>query len=309
MSTKTTIKRIALVAVAALGFGTFTAIAPASATPSTVTSIVVGTVPTGRVDVTSAIPFTIYISGLTLNDTININAEITSAPLSGGAANAASALGSSYTSAGSDDNDSGGLFQLSKSSSSYTAMDGTNTQSDGRIAASRGSIVDTYQGATELSVASSVYDYEITAADVARGSVVGFVRINPDVTGTYTGLISASNFPGNGTYGDIRSAALNELYHPGDKSASFTFSTTGAPTALELATVAGGTIHAGSTYGTIVSVKLTGGTLGALDSIDLTASGTGLISTDVTSPSSGDYAATKSLTSTNFAGGQTAKFC
>jgi len=65
MSTKTTFKRVALVVVAALGFGTFTAIAPANATPATVTSIVVGTVPTGRVGVTSAIPFKIYISNIT----------------------------------------------------------------------------------------------------------------------------------------------------------------------------------------------------------------------------------------------------
>ena len=257
MSTKTTIKRVALVAVAALGFGTFTAIAPASAAPSTVTSIVVGTVPTGRVDVTSAIPFTIYISGLTLNDTININAEITSAPLSGGAANAASAMGISYNSVNDTANDSGGLFQLSSSSSSLAAFTGTPTYSDGRIAASRASIADANGNATtELSVAASVFGYVINSTDVARGSVTGYVRITPDVTGTYTGLISATNYPGNGTYGDLRSAAKNEMYTAGDKSASFTFSTTGAPTAVALATVAGGTIHAGSTYGTIVSVKI-----------------------------------------------------
>jgi len=79
MSTKTTLKRIALVAVSALGFGLMTAVAPANATPATVTSIVVGTVPQGRVGVTSAIPFKIYISGMTAGDTLNINAEITSA--------------------------------------------------------------------------------------------------------------------------------------------------------------------------------------------------------------------------------------
>ena len=50
MSTKTTFKRIALVTVAALGFGVLTSVAPASATgpQEIVSSIAVGTVPTFR---------------------------------------------------------------------------------------------------------------------------------------------------------------------------------------------------------------------------------------------------------------------
>ena len=68
MSTKTTLKRLALVAVSALGFGLFTAIVPANAAPAQVTSIVVGDVPQGRVGVTSAIPFKIYFTSMTAND-------------------------------------------------------------------------------------------------------------------------------------------------------------------------------------------------------------------------------------------------
>ena len=69
--------------------------APASAAandPANLTSIVMGIVPTGRVGVTSSIPFKIYISNITAGETLNINAEIISEPLSGGAANVASAL-------------------------------------------------------------------------------------------------------------------------------------------------------------------------------------------------------------------------
>ena len=74
MSTKTTFKRVALVAVASMGFGVLTAVAPATAAPQTATSIVVGTVPAGRVGVTSFVPFKIYTAGLTASDTLNINA-------------------------------------------------------------------------------------------------------------------------------------------------------------------------------------------------------------------------------------------
>ncbi len=307
MSTKTTFKRIALVAVAALGLGTFTAIAPANAAPATVTSIVVGTVPQGRVGVTSAIPFKIYISGMTAGDTLNINAEITSAPLSGGAANAASALGDAYVSGDKDDNANGAIFGVSSASTALTAFN-AETLLHGRVDGSRNGLDSdgTADAGTDKSAGSSAPATAITDAQVAAGYIQGYVRINPDVTGTYTGLISTTYYPGGTTYGSGRTATANQVYAAGDKSASFTFTTTGAPTAVALSTVAGGTIHGGSTYGTLVAVTLTGGTLGALDSIDLTASGTGLISLDVTSPSSGDYAASKSLTSASFAGGQTA---
>jgi hypothetical protein len=304
MSTKTTIKRIALVAVAALGFGTFTAIAPASAAPATVTSIVVGTVPQGRVGVTSAIPFKIYISGIAAGETLTINAEITSAPLSGGAANVASGLGSSWPSAAEDLNNDGSEFAVSSSSTSVAAFN-AETLTHGRVDAdvARGS-VDVTADAGDGAYASNSPGTAVTDAQVAAGYIQGYVRINPDVTGTYTGIISTTLYTAG--FGNSRTTAQNSLYNAGDKSASFTFSTTGAPTAVALATVAGGTIHGGSTNGSLVSVTLTGGTLGALDSIDLTASGTGLISKDVTSPASGDFAASKSLTMTDFAGGQTA---
>jgi len=44
MSTKTTFKRVALVAVASLGFGVLTSVAPASAASGKATAITVGTI-------------------------------------------------------------------------------------------------------------------------------------------------------------------------------------------------------------------------------------------------------------------------
>ena len=59
MSTKTTFKRIALVTVAALGFGVLSSVAPATAAPITPTAVTVGTVPTAAVGVAHTIPITI----------------------------------------------------------------------------------------------------------------------------------------------------------------------------------------------------------------------------------------------------------
>lgn len=300
MSTKTTFKRVALVVVAALGFGVLTSVAPASAAPETATSVVIGTVPTGRVGVTSYVPFKIYTASLVESDTLNISAEVTSAPLSGGAANAASNLGSSYGTAAANDTDISGadttvelmsLTDLSSAASRFASV----TTENGRTAATRsGGVVNGAGGG----VASHVPSYVISAADVAAGYISGYVAIKPDVAGTYTVMVSATNF--GASYGLTRSATVNELYIAGDISASFSFSTAGAPTSVTLTQVAGGSIHAGSTYGVPVAVTLNG-TLGSLDSVDLTTSGSGSISLDGSS-----YATTKSLTSTQFGGGATA---
>ena len=48
MSTKTTIKRVALVTVAALGFGVLTSVAPANAAAVDPASLTIGTIPTAH---------------------------------------------------------------------------------------------------------------------------------------------------------------------------------------------------------------------------------------------------------------------
>ena len=82
MSTKTTFKRVALVAVAALGFGVLTSIAPASALGAiTPTAVTVGTVPTAQVGVANVTPITVT-APLTAggSDTFSVNVRVTSAP-------------------------------------------------------------------------------------------------------------------------------------------------------------------------------------------------------------------------------------
>ena len=81
MSTKTTLKRIALVAVSALGFGVLTSVAPASATV-TPTAITVGTIPGGaQVGTAHTTPVSISAPFTTGgSDTFSISVKVTSSP-------------------------------------------------------------------------------------------------------------------------------------------------------------------------------------------------------------------------------------
>jgi len=76
MSTKTTLKRIALVAVSALGFGLMTAVAPAGAA---VTALTAGTSSPARVGVASTTKITPTLA-TTLSSTFVASAKVTSAP-------------------------------------------------------------------------------------------------------------------------------------------------------------------------------------------------------------------------------------
>jgi len=92
MSTKTTIKRVALVTVAALGFGVLTGVASANA--ATISSMTVGTIPSARVGESVTIPITINLSaaGATTETTV-VAAKISSAPSTAGGQTATSTLG------------------------------------------------------------------------------------------------------------------------------------------------------------------------------------------------------------------------
>ena len=81
MSTKTTIKRVALVAVAALGLGVISSVAPATAverTPSNITVTSGGALRsgvTGSLNVAFTLP-----AGYAVGDSIIVGARVTSAP-------------------------------------------------------------------------------------------------------------------------------------------------------------------------------------------------------------------------------------
>ena len=286
MSTKTTFKRIALVAVAALGFGMLSVV-PSQATAVTAASIVVGEIPASRVGTTSYVPVKVYLTSATVaSDTITINAEITSAPIMGGTANAASILGVK----GTDDsaNDAGALLALSETAGAIS--NASTTEVHGRMDATRATGANV--GATATGVAAShAPDYAVTAANISAGYFTYYVAITPDVVGSYTVLVSTNT-------------TSQTEYIAGDASASFTITTGGAPTGVVLTTLGGGTINTAATVGNAIAVSLVGGSLSGLESITLTASGSGVISKASGVVSAGSYAATKSLTSTDFVNGR-----
>jgi len=86
MSTKTTLKRIALVAVSALGFGLIGNVVPAQAATASfnTSSLVVGTIPTAQVGVVHKTPITLNAAADTLaltgSDTVQVSVRVTSAP-------------------------------------------------------------------------------------------------------------------------------------------------------------------------------------------------------------------------------------
>jgi hypothetical protein len=294
MSTKTTFKRIALVVVAALGFGVLTSVAPASAVNgATAASIVVGDIPAVRVGATAYVPVKLYLSSSAVAaDTMTIVAKLTSAPIMGGVANATSGLNAGGT-AGSNDADE--QFGIVASAAGTEYSTGTNT--DGRTtttaATTAGNTIIAASGAGP--VASVVDNYVLTAADIAAGYHTTYVKIVPDVAGSYTVLVSTN-------------ASSNIYYSAGDKSATFTISTGSAPTGVTLTTLGGGTITGGSPTGNAILVSLVGGSLAGDEEITLTPSGTGKLSKGASAvartPDSFAAAATAiSLTSADFVSG------
>jgi trimeric autotransporter adhesin len=280
MSTKTTFKRIALVAVAALGLGVLTSVAPASAVNGqTATSISVGTIPASRVGQTVVVPVTIYLPATAVaNDTITISAQLTSAPLSGGVANAASAGRPAATTA----NDTGAIIDV-VTTAGAALTGGTNI--NGRTNAA-GTLIAAQDG-TYNQFAGSVQDeWVITAAAVELGYARVGIALTPDVAGSYTVMVATNATGANG-------------FVAGSPTANFTVTPGSTPTTVTITNVRGSSILAGSPNGALVKLTLDGA-LGALENITLTTSGNGAISQDVSSPS---FATTQVLDSADFASG------
>ena len=158
MSTKTTFKRIALVAVASLGFGVLTSVAPANAA-ITATGISAGTSGPARVGVTSYTTITINHAAMTASatDTFIAAAKITSVP-------ATSTLRTDTNTA---------TKGVTIAAGSLTSTAGTNTYVAGGVSATITRTASATVGAT----VSSTFK----------------VGLTPDVAGTYTVLVSVGN--------------------------------------------------------------------------------------------------------------------
>jgi hypothetical protein len=178
MSTKTTFKRIALVAVASLGFGVLTSVAPAAAANESAN--------VDSISVSAGVP--------RLGETVSITSVLTD-NAAGFASSDTVVLGARFITDGG---------KPATSSASLTA--GTVTTTQAQNVRLSGSVNGT--GYTTVTAYNSVY-------------------FTPDVAGTYKVMV----------YVD---ADGSSSYTPGEKSATVTMTTAGAPTSVVLTKVSAG---------------------------------------------------------------------
>jgi len=254
MSTKTTFKRVALVTVAALGFGVLTGVASANA--ATVSSITVGTIPTARVGESVTIPITINLSGAgTANDTTVVAAKVASGPSLAGGQTATSAIVSGSTNVASNPL----LYIGGNPAGNVPIIANGATKSSLNAVADRAYVGTFVSGTTTAGdiatsgtgVAAAAY----TATHTTASSVTVYMTVRPDVAGTYSVLVSATNGNGgqtNPSYSYEAGVGLSTLV---------TFTTGGAPSTVTLTNVSG-TTNAAGTYGALVRVNLNGALTG-----------------------------------------------
>jgi trimeric autotransporter adhesin len=225
MSTKTTFKRVALVAVAALGFGVLTSVAPASAAERTPTSITLGTGSPARAgQVTSVSVGASFAAALADNDTMTVAAKVLSAP-TGSLTKTATAGVLANTVTGNSPSQTGVLMFTGTASGTTDAV--SNTIQTAAVA-----------GISSVAV-SAVATRNSTSTTSTTWSGLS-LNFTPDVAGTYTILVSAGN----------------TTFTAGNASAVWTITTGGTPTKITV-TQLGGQVVTGGTNGVALAVDLT----------------------------------------------------
>ena len=220
MSTKTTFKRVALVAVAALGFGVLTSVAPATAVAQgAVTSITAGASSAARVGIASN--NTVTLNGTYANtDTVTVSVRVISAP-AGSAFATAAASGDSFV--------TGVQGAGNPNTAVLTMVDGTAT----------GAAVATTpaRSFTTAAAAATNLNYVVAAITTTGAGTTLPVKISttPDVAGTYTVLVSVA--------ATNRTVATGSFL-AGDTSTTYTFTTAGAAATVSISAI-GGTGNSG----------------------------------------------------------------
>ena len=294
MSTKTTFKRIALVAVAALGFGTLATAPSNAAYPILPTVISVGTIPAAAVGSTVNIPVTFTAPITTGGDTFTITVRVTSAP-----------AGSAFLGTAAR-----GFAGLTGSSAGSSYVSGVYAATN--TIAAKLSLAETADGTAVLQLGSATQNVDLTPQVSALATTSGtsrtastssgsaYVVFQADVAGSYSFLVSA----------EAGAPTVNaQTYAAGDASTSFTVTTGAAPTTATLATVTGATTtDTGNTVGRLMKLTLnSGAVLGANQTIALTTNNTSkatMVAVDqATGLASGSYAASLTLDNSNFVDG------
>jgi len=255
MSTKTTLKRIALVAVSALGFGLMNVIVatPSSATPREATAITVGTVPTCRVGVACRTPVTFNLPAATVaTDSFTVVAKVTSAP----------AASASYGSAAG-----GSVAAVTSTVATASNIDWENAASGSGSTGTVSAGVFNAAAATSTGNWAQSASYTTVAADV-QGQVGLRLAFTPDAAGSYTILVAA--VPVTSTETLAATGAIATL--AGYTSSSISITTAASPSTVTLTNAGGGTAATSVTGSSGALLKISGAVLSGAESITLTGS-------------------------------------
>jgi trimeric autotransporter adhesin len=257
MSTKTTFKRVALVAVASLGFGLLSVVvAPSSsAMAREATAITVGTVPVCRSGITCTIPVTFNLPSTTVvgTDSFTVVAKVTSAP----------AASNSYGSAAS-----GSVSAVTSSQATNANLAwAVGTSGSGSLGSVSNGVFNT-PGATSTGNWVHAASYTTHATDLP-GQVTMNFTFKPDTTGSFTILFGA--VPATVSETTAAGAAITTL--AGYTASSVTIATGSSPTAVTLTNL-GGTAATSVTGSSGALLKISGATLAGAESITLTGSTT-----------------------------------
>jgi trimeric autotransporter adhesin len=260
MSTKTTFKRIALVTVAALGFGVLTSVAPATAAGNSElpTGVAVGTIPAHRAGVASNTPIVINLpSTAAAGDTIVLGVSLLTAPET-----------SVYASAGVNPTRATAFTPTANTASRLTIV---------KASSGSGSYGDLLSAASFSAAGTLTASQQYTlSADDSAGQITLRIAFTPDVSGTYTFLVSAPNAQSDIIGLPAVSGGVGGAYYTAnsaDTSVAYSVTTSAQTTTATLSalTPSPASLAAG-TPGQIVKLAL-GAPLGAGESITVTTTG------------------------------------
>jgi trimeric autotransporter adhesin len=301
MSTKTTFKRVALVAVAALALGGLSAVS-ANAGTQIPSSVTVGTIPTIAKGQNALIPVTVALpTGTANNDSFTVVTKVTSAPTTSAFTGITKAgLKADGTAAG--DSFVTGVI----AAGSTTAAKLTYSVATSSTAVGYGGLgTPTQKSDFTPSVSSDFLVTNCTTSPstaAAPCSMVVYINFQADVSGSYTFLVSATN----------AAVANTNAYAAGDASTSITVSTASAAATVTMTPV-GNAPQANSANGQLIKVSIkdangVAAALGGSDTIKIVPSSanttlTVLKASDASTITSGSGTTGVTLGSTSFSNG------
>jgi len=272
MSTKTTFKRIALVTVAALGFGALSSVSPARADglQELATSIAVGTSQPARSGVYSTTPVTLNLASTTaVGDTIVLAVKLLTAPATSTYASvSANPTQSAYTGVTNNSTPHLDITKPATGSGSFGTIDKETYSTSGN--------------------ATATVQYALATGD-SIGQVVLNVNFKPDVSGTYTFLVSTPNAVSDVT-GTPADGGRYYTATSDDISTTFSITTANAAASATLAAVTAAASSGSGVVGQVMKLNLKDSAgaatlLSSTDSIALSTSSTTVGFATVTSSS------------------------